>query len=232
MRGKTHLNWEIGAISLFLLFGSEENMENTRFIKNPKFIAVNVLTLMRFLLSIGFVCMILFIEESVVGIYLGIFAGIALSDYLDGKLARKWRVSSGFGSVFDLFADAFFVLASSTAFYSRGMLPFWIILVMIFKLLEFIVTSKWLNLIGFSSSDEPKVFYYDVFGRVVAACFYGVPIMTVLLAEHCTRMQFYLMTSYFLFMLSVLALISSFGRWYHCFCYFKSFKNSKSVEKE
>ncbi len=45
------------------------------------------------------------------------------SDYLDGYIARKYNMSSPFGSFLDPFADKVFVVSMSVALYHSGMMP-------------------------------------------------------------------------------------------------------------
>ncbi|MDO4753465.1 MAG: CDP-alcohol phosphatidyltransferase family protein, partial [Bacillota bacterium] len=65
-----------------------------------------MLTVLRLVLSICFLVLLglyrTVISESG---YAALFAVIGLTDFFDGKLARKWKVQSGFGAVMDVFCD-------------------------------------------------------------------------------------------------------------------------------
>jgi hypothetical protein len=54
---------------------------------------------------------------------LGLLLWAALSDFLDGHLARRFRCQSAVGAGFDLAADGLFFLASFFAFWRDGTLP-------------------------------------------------------------------------------------------------------------
>jgi phosphatidylglycerophosphate synthase len=50
----------------------------------------------------------------------------ALSDFLDGLLARRWAVASPTGAAFDLAADGLLFLAFIVAFWREGLWPAWL----------------------------------------------------------------------------------------------------------
>lgn len=54
-----------------------------------------------------------------------LFLVAAISDYLDGFLARKWSVVSSFGASFDPIADKFVALVFFLLFHNLGMCPPW-----------------------------------------------------------------------------------------------------------
>lgn len=73
----------------------------------------NALTILRFLLVPVFMYF-LFVSQNKnqVLISLIIFIVAALTDYVDGTLARKWNVVSDFGKIMDPLADKFLVLTA------------------------------------------------------------------------------------------------------------------------
>ena len=64
---------------------------------------------------------------------LGIFAGIEVSDFLDGYLARKFHLVSDLGKVMDPFADVLSRITYFLCFTSSGLMPLWIFLVIIYR---------------------------------------------------------------------------------------------------
>lgn len=76
----------------------------------------NALTLLRFLLVPVFLFM-MFIYRGPNGSLFGliIFALASLTDYVDGYLARKWKVISDFGKIMDPLADKLLVLTALAA---------------------------------------------------------------------------------------------------------------------
>jgi cardiolipin synthase (CMP-forming) len=57
------------------------------------------------------------------------FSGI--SDYLDGKLARRWNQISHLGRILDPAADRLYILSTLVGLTWRGILPLWLTLVLL-----------------------------------------------------------------------------------------------------
>lgn len=93
---------------------------------NPARATANALTLSRALLA----PMILFalIGSAGGGVAAAlILTGVALAtDYLDGAIARRFRVESRFGKVADAFTDALVFVAIFAGLAARGVLPVWL----------------------------------------------------------------------------------------------------------
>jgi len=64
---------------------------------------------------------------------LSIFAGIEISDFLDGYLARKYNMVSDLGKVLDPFADVISRVTYFLCFVSSGLMPLWIFLIIIYR---------------------------------------------------------------------------------------------------
>lgn len=139
-------------------------------------ISVNVLTLSRVPLSLIFCAMVL-LDANPFLPCAALFALIAVSDYLDGKLARKYGVQTGIGAMLDVMADFFFIIAACLSLSFRGLFPRWMLAVIIFKFLEFWITSTIFN----RSDKNTTVFLFDPLGRIVAVLFYLLPILMLLL---------------------------------------------------
>ena len=95
-------------------------------------------------------------------------------DYLDGYLARKLDTSSSFGAYFDLFADFVYValIHIQLAFYD--LIPFWFLLIIFEKILNFFYTSK-----KISQKDSNLV--KDSIGFLVVMSFYALPLLICLI---------------------------------------------------
>lgn len=118
----------------------------------------NKLTLLR-IAAIPFfvVCMLV---EGIPNRYLWaffIFVGAALTDLLDGKIARSRGLVTDFGKLMDPLADKLLVMAAMVSFVGLGVVPAWVVIVILAR--EFLVTS--IRLVA-----APK-------GRVLAADIYG-----------------------------------------------------------
>ncbi len=86
-----------------------------------------------------------------------IFCLASFTDYLDGYLARRFKVVSSLGVFLDLTADKIFVIAVLTAMVQIGLVPAWIVAIIITR--EFLVT-------GLRSMAA-------VYGRVIPAGIWG-----------------------------------------------------------
>lgn len=128
---------------------------------------INILTSLRILFGVLFIYFTLI--DYNMGYLLFIFILTALSDYFDGKLAKKYNLESYSGAKFDVICDFIFIVFSTVAVILRDLIPFWFILVIILKMVEFFTTSP--------SND----IYYERFGHIVALMFYAYPIVALLI---------------------------------------------------
>ena len=140
-----------------------------------KNILVNILTLLRIPLSLIFYNVVQHDANPFLPCTV-LFILVAASDYFDGKLARKYGVQSGIGAILDVMADFFFIIMASLSLSFGGMFPHWMLGVIIFKFLEFWVTSVIFN----RGSKNTSVFLFDPLGRIVAVLFYLLPILMLL----------------------------------------------------
>ncbi len=60
-----------------------------------------------------------------------LFALASITDYLDGYLARRWRVTSRFGALCDLMADKLLVASTLIALVGIGYVPAWMTIVIV-----------------------------------------------------------------------------------------------------
>ncbi|MEX1025113.1 MAG: CDP-diacylglycerol--glycerol-3-phosphate 3-phosphatidyltransferase [Planctomycetota bacterium] len=92
-----------------------------------------------------------------------LFIAVALSDVLDGWIARRWNVVTVFGRIADPFCDKVLILGSmiflATLEFSRPWLPAWIVVVVLAR--EFLVTG----IRGYVES-QGLAFGADGFGKI------------------------------------------------------------------
>lgn len=60
-----------------------------------------------------------------------VLALAGISDYLDGKIARKWNQISRVGQILDPLADRLYILATLIGLLLRGIIPWWLVAVLV-----------------------------------------------------------------------------------------------------
>lgn len=89
----------------------------------------NVLSALRLVGVPIFLWLILVPEADVWAVVVLALAGI--SDYLDGKIARKFNQISRVGQILDPLADRLYILATLIGLLIRGFIPLWLVVVLI-----------------------------------------------------------------------------------------------------
>jgi len=91
----------------------------------------NVLTTSRLVFTVGFIWLMSY--EGPVSLALAIltFGVAALTDLLDGWLARRFRLTTPFGIYMDPFADKVLVLSALAVFLWQNLMPVWMFLVIL-----------------------------------------------------------------------------------------------------
>lgn len=141
-----------------------------------RFLTVNAITLSRFFLTIRFIELLQKNSRSLAHFVL-IFVAVILSDFCDGRLARRWNVESRAGSVLDVAMDFFFIFATGLALHQKDIFPLWMVGIIFAKTVEFIITSLLLK--SKNKSSGKNGFVFDGIGRFAAACFYCLPIIAI-----------------------------------------------------
>ena len=129
---------------------------------------------------------------------LTLFIIASLTDFLDGKIARKYNLVTNFGKFMDPLADKLLVSAALICFIELGSLPAWYVLIIISR--EFIIS-------GFRLVASDK-------GVVIAASYWGKfkttsqMIMVVLLILNIDHPVFGVLTQIFVWVAMILTLVS------------------------
>lgn len=74
-----------------------------------------------------------------------IFAVASITDWLDGYLARKWKVVSNFGKFADPLADKMLTMAAFVMLIALGLAPAWVVAIIVCR--ELVVTGLRLLLV-------------------------------------------------------------------------------------
>lgn len=91
----------------------------------------NIISLLRVILSPVFFVLIISENPSDVRLACVIYVIAAITDYLDGFLARKLNIISAFGKFVDPLADKFLTGASFIAFVVMGLIPLWMVTIVL-----------------------------------------------------------------------------------------------------
>ncbi len=75
-----------------------------------------------------------------------IFIAASLTDYYDGKIAKKYNIVTDFGRLMDPIADKILALAAFLAFVELKIIPAWMVVIIIFR--ELIITGMRLMLLS------------------------------------------------------------------------------------
>lgn len=102
-----------------------------------------------------------------------LFAAIELSDLLDGQAARARGTVSAFGKLFDPFADVFARLTYFLCFTLAGLMPAWILLVILYRefsqlFLRMLLAEKGIAM-GARPGGKLKAVFYMLAGMVSLA---------------------------------------------------------------
>ncbi len=103
----------------------------------------NKLTLSRIVLA--FIFMFLLFCRGITAKYLALFTfGLAsLTDFFDGRIARRRNIESDFGRLMDPIADKILILAAFLAFVELKIIPAWMVIIIIFR--ELVITGLRIN---------------------------------------------------------------------------------------
>ena len=91
----------------------------------------NKLTVSRFILTIAFLAVMFSRVRYYMSIALVLFVAAALSDYLDGQIARRRKLITNFGILMDPLADKIMVCSAFIAFVGLNWIPAWMVVVVV-----------------------------------------------------------------------------------------------------
>jgi CDP-diacylglycerol--glycerol-3-phosphate 3-phosphatidyltransferase len=91
----------------------------------------NKLTVSRFILTAAFLAVMFADGPYFETIALLLFSAAGLTDYFDGKIARRDNLITNFGILMDPLADKILVCSAFIAFLGRGWLPAWMVVLVV-----------------------------------------------------------------------------------------------------
>ncbi len=159
----------------------------------------NKLTLLRVGMIPFFVFFLLFDSLSY-GKYiaLAIFIIAALTDALDGYIARKYNLITNFGKFMDPLADKLLVSAALICFVQMQLIPAWVVIIIISR--EFIISGFRLV-----ASDNGIVIAASYWGKVKTVC---QMIMSILLILHLHESIYSVIEQVFIYLSLALTIVS------------------------
>ncbi len=91
----------------------------------------NKLTLSRFALTLAFLVVLFAQFQFHVTAALFLFGAASLTDYFDGKIARRDKLITNFGILMDPLADKILVCSAFIAFVGLGWMPAWMVVIIV-----------------------------------------------------------------------------------------------------
>lgn len=128
---------------------------------------------------------------------------ICLTDLFDGFTARRLHACTKFGAQLDVYADLIYILTSLFALNIKGSVPFWFTAAVIFKFIEFTVTSLILK----NRNHCESAWVFDITGRCFSALAFLSPGVLCLAAFYKVSVAY--IAYVFLFPACAFAVISS-----------------------
>ncbi|MBD3264308.1 MAG: CDP-diacylglycerol--glycerol-3-phosphate 3-phosphatidyltransferase [Candidatus Omnitrophica bacterium] len=129
----------------------------------------NKLTILRIVLT--FICIGLILKNDLAGLCWAalVFLLASLTDFLDGFLARRKKLTSDFGRLMDPIADKILIVGVFCAFLQLGVINAW--MVSLIMLREFIVTG--MRLYGLNKGivlEAKKLGKHKTFSQIIGIC--------------------------------------------------------------
>ena len=180
----------------------------------------NALTIIRFLL-IPFILLYIFIGNYILAFIF--FTISAITDIADGCIARKYNLVSNFGKLMDPLADKLTQIATLTSLVVTGIIPLWILIIILSK--EFIMICGASFLYG-----KDVVVYSKWYGKLSTVLLY-VAIVFSLLTKQFELTGIWSNIDMALFCLAVIATLFSLIM-YIKDLYKKGFIDKQDLKKE
>ena len=157
----------------------------------------NILTIIRFLL-IPFIIFYIFTGNYILAFLFFTISG--LTDIADGFIARKFNLISNFGKLMDPLADKLTQISTLTSLVIIGIIPLWILIIVLLKEFIMIVGASFLY-------GKDVVVYSKWYGKLATVLFYLAIISSLLINQF--HFEISLRVDLYLYYLAILATIFS-----------------------
>ena len=168
----------------------------------------NILTLLRAFLVLPFVIIMYKIYEyeySLNWILIIMFLIIIGSDILDGYIARKFNCSTDIGAKLDIISDTIYSISSMLLLAYINITPSWFVIIIIIKLIEFVVTSKLINIYQHRKNHQ----VFDIIGKISALILMLLPGIFVF---RCIIFEYKYIMNIIVYIITIMFIISFINR--------------------
>ena len=133
---------------------------------------------------------------------MGVFLLAGATDFLDGYIARKHNLVTNFGKLMDPLADKLMLVTALACLMSSGLVPLWVVLVVVAKELVMVVGGYWMLRQG-------TVVQAHIIGKAATVVFV-IAVVATFLHEFTSPFDTYLQI--LAVILSISAMVWYFGR--------------------
>lgn len=158
----------------------------------------NILTIIRFIL-IPFIFILVIFHHYLIALI--IFTISALTDILDGYIARKYNYITDIGKLIDPLADKLTQISILLAFAILNILPLWILIIVLVKEFTMIITASILY------SKKDVVVYSKWYGKLATFLFYLAIVVSLIISHFNVNINF--RVDLYLYYLAILSTIFS-----------------------
>ncbi|NME82091.1 CDP-alcohol phosphatidyltransferase family protein [Clostridium sp. SM-530-WT-3G] len=147
------------------------------------FCLVNTITLVRIPLIFMFIYNLIYYlntKEQSYGLNSIIISMLIIfSDFIDGKLARRYKVATQIGQLLDIYLDFVYIFAGLVTLCVYDLINFYFIIVIVYKFLEFVLSSRLLKSKVKFKGNKGQNYFYDLLGTLASGFYYVIPLIVV-----------------------------------------------------
>ena len=165
----------------------------------------NILTILRFIF-IPIILYFIYTDNYVLGIVFFTLSGI--TDVLDGFIARRFNLISNLGKLMDPLADKLTQISVLASLVKLDIIPFWILVIVIFKELLMIVGASFLY-------GKDVVVYSKWYGKLATVLFY-LAIVVSLITKHFGLTGFWTNFDLLIYCIALACTVFSFIMYVKC----------------